>query len=53
MRNGAATLANAIPGAEHRELAGQTHMVKAKALAPALVEFLEPARRPSAAGQHV
>jgi pimeloyl-ACP methyl ester carboxylesterase len=42
MGNGAAALAEAIPRAEHRVLEGQTHMVKARALAPVLVEFLEP-----------
>ena len=41
MANGAAALADAIPEAEHRVLAGQTHMVKARALAPVLAEFLE------------
>ncbi len=35
----AETLAHAIPGAEHRTLAGQRHDVSAEALAPVLVEF--------------
>jgi hypothetical protein len=35
----AAALADAIPDAELRTLAGQTHEVTADALAPALVEF--------------
>jgi hypothetical protein len=32
-------LAEVIPNAEHKTLAGQTHMVKASVLAPALAEF--------------
>ena len=39
MRNGNEALAAAIPEAEHRVLEGQTHMVKAEALAPVLTEF--------------
>jgi pimeloyl-ACP methyl ester carboxylesterase len=39
MRNANAALAAAIPGAAHRVLPGQTHLVKAAALAPALIEF--------------
>lgn len=39
LRNANAALAEAIPGSEHRILAGQTHMVKAPALAPELVDF--------------
>lgn len=35
----AASLANAIPNAQHRTLEGQTHEVAAKAIAPVLVEF--------------
>jgi pimeloyl-ACP methyl ester carboxylesterase len=41
MGRNAAALAEAIPGAEHRVLDGQTHMVKARSLAPAVAEFLE------------
>jgi pimeloyl-ACP methyl ester carboxylesterase len=37
----AATLATAIPHAQHRTLKGQTHEVSAEALAPALIEFFE------------
>ena len=37
--NGARMLADLLPNAERRVLAGQTHMVKAKVLAPVLVEF--------------
>jgi pimeloyl-ACP methyl ester carboxylesterase len=39
MRNGMQALADVLPNAEHRTLAGQTHLVKAKALAPVLTEF--------------
>lgn len=39
MRNGMASLATILPAAQHRTLAGQTHNVKAAALAPALTEF--------------
>ncbi|GAA4616837.1 alpha/beta hydrolase [Actinoallomurus liliacearum] len=37
MRNANAALSAAIPGSAHRTLPGQTHMVKADVLAPALV----------------
>ncbi|MEV5753386.1 alpha/beta hydrolase [Actinoallomurus sp. NPDC052308] len=37
MRNANAALAAAVPGSTHRTLPGQTHMVKADVLAPALV----------------
>ena len=36
----ARSLAGIIPGAQHRELAGQTHNVNPSVLAPAAVEFL-------------
>jgi len=39
MRNGTQALANALPNAQYRTLPGQTHDVKAKAIAPALIEF--------------
>jgi pimeloyl-ACP methyl ester carboxylesterase len=39
MRNAAKALADALPRAEHRVLAGQTHMVKPGVLAPGLVDF--------------
>jgi len=39
MLNSMKQLAEVIPNAEHTVLPGQTHMVKAKALAPALTEF--------------
>jgi pimeloyl-ACP methyl ester carboxylesterase len=39
MRNSAAALAEVLPNATHRTVPGQTHIVKAKALAPVLREF--------------
>nr|MDT0663680.1 alpha/beta hydrolase [Micromonospora sp. DSM 115978] len=39
MRNAVRALADVVPGARHRVLDGQTHLVKPKALAPVLVEF--------------
>lgn len=39
MHVSARDLANAIPGAQHRTLEGQTHEVAAEALAPVLVNF--------------
>lgn len=39
MRHAMQELAQVLPHASYRELAGQTHMVKAEVLAPALVEF--------------
>ncbi|WP_086674897.1 alpha/beta fold hydrolase, partial [Amycolatopsis pretoriensis] len=39
MRNGVSSLAKVLPSAEYRTLPGQTHIVKAAALAPALAEF--------------
>jgi pimeloyl-ACP methyl ester carboxylesterase len=40
LRNSMVAVANATPSAEYRTLEGQTHNVKAKALAPVLAEFL-------------
>jgi pimeloyl-ACP methyl ester carboxylesterase len=40
MRNATRALAGVLPNATYRTLDGQTHMVKAKALTPPLVEFL-------------
>jgi pimeloyl-ACP methyl ester carboxylesterase len=40
MRNAAKALSEALPKADYRTLPGQTHMVKAAALAPAVKEFL-------------
>lgn len=39
MRNGVASLAKVLPSAEYRTLPGQTHIVKAAALAPVLTDF--------------
>ena len=39
MRNAAKALSAALPKATYRTLPGQTHMIKAAALAPALAEF--------------
>jgi pimeloyl-ACP methyl ester carboxylesterase len=39
MQNAMKSLAAVLPHAQHRTLAGQTHMVKPQALAPALIEF--------------
>jgi pimeloyl-ACP methyl ester carboxylesterase len=40
MRNAAKALSQALPKAEYRTLPGQTHMVKAAVVAPAVKEFL-------------
>jgi hypothetical protein len=40
MRNAMAALASVLPNAEHRTLAGQTHMIKAAVHAPVITEFL-------------
>ncbi|GIE98694.1 alpha/beta fold hydrolase [Paractinoplanes rishiriensis] len=42
MRNAAKALSEALPHADYRTLPGQTHMVKAAAVAPAVKEFLTP-----------
>jgi pimeloyl-ACP methyl ester carboxylesterase len=39
MKNGMRALADVLPGAQYRTLAGQTHVVKAARLAPVLSEF--------------
>ncbi|MET9000534.1 alpha/beta hydrolase [Amycolatopsis sp. NPDC004169] len=39
MRNGVGSLAKVLPSAEYRTLPGQTHIVKATALAPVLKEY--------------
>lgn len=39
MRNAMAALAEALPGASRTTLPGQTHLVKAEAIAPVLAEF--------------
>jgi pimeloyl-ACP methyl ester carboxylesterase len=41
MRNAMRELADVLPNANYHTLEGQTHIVKAKALAPVLVEFFE------------
>jgi hypothetical protein len=41
MRNAQAAVAAAVPGARLEVLPGQTHMVRAKAVAPVLTGFLE------------
>jgi pimeloyl-ACP methyl ester carboxylesterase len=45
MHNGTRALTGLLPNAERRSLEGQSHMVKAKPLAPALREFLAGAGR--------
>jgi hypothetical protein len=40
LRNGAKALSEALPKAGYRTLPGQTHMIKAAVLAPAVKEFL-------------
>jgi hypothetical protein len=40
LKEAAQAIAKTIPGAQHGELAGQTHNVKPEALTPAVVEFL-------------
>lgn len=44
MRTSVRAVAAAVPGAEHREVPGQNHMIKASAIAPVLSEFFEGAR---------
>ncbi|HEU4947268.1 MAG TPA: alpha/beta hydrolase [Kribbella sp.] len=39
MRTSVKALADAVPGATHREIPGQNHMIKATAIAPVLREF--------------
>jgi pimeloyl-ACP methyl ester carboxylesterase len=41
MRNAMQALADVLPNAKHRTLEGQTHIVKAEALAPVLIKFFE------------
>jgi hypothetical protein len=41
MRDAMKELADVLPNAKHRTLEGQTHIVKAEALAPVLVDFFE------------
>jgi len=39
LRSSAAAMAEVLPNATYREVPGQTHLVKAKALAPVLRDF--------------
>jgi pimeloyl-ACP methyl ester carboxylesterase len=39
MRTSVKAVADAVPGAVHREIPGQNHMIKAAAIAPVLTEF--------------
>jgi pimeloyl-ACP methyl ester carboxylesterase len=39
MRTSVKAVADAVPGAAHREIPGQNHMIKASAIAPVLTEF--------------
>jgi len=48
--NGTSMLADLLPNAEHRVLDGQTHMVKAKVLAPVLIDNF--AGRPAMSTDH-
>jgi len=40
LKDAARAIAHTVPNAQHRELAGQTHNVSAKALAPAVIDFV-------------
>ena len=40
LKNAARAIAEVVPDAQHRELAGQTHNVQAGVLAPPVVEFV-------------
>jgi pimeloyl-ACP methyl ester carboxylesterase len=44
LQNAQRALAEALPGASHRTLEGQTHIVKAKPLAPVLADFFADTR---------
>jgi hypothetical protein len=41
MRNAMQALADVLPDAKYLTLEGQTHIVKAQAFAPVLIEFFE------------
>ncbi|MGZ3142649.1 alpha/beta fold hydrolase [Lentzea chajnantorensis] len=45
LRNAMKNVAEVVKGAEHRTLAGQTHMYKSSVMAPELVEFFSRAQR--------
>jgi len=40
MKNSTRALAAAVPGAEHTEVPGQNHVIKASAIAPVIAGFL-------------
>lgn len=42
MKNAQLALAEILPSSRHRILDGQTHMLKAEAVAPVLVDFFRP-----------
>jgi len=44
MRTSVKAVAAAVPGAEHREIPGQNHIIKATAIGPVLAEFFGGAR---------
>jgi hypothetical protein len=44
MRTAVKATADAVPGAVYREIPGQTHIIKATAIAPVLTEFFGGAR---------
>ena len=44
MRTSVKAVAAAVPGAEHREIPGQNHIIKATAISPVLAEFFGGAR---------
>lgn len=46
MRHAALALAAAVPGAQYREIPGQTHLLKVEAVEPALLEFFAAATTP-------
>jgi len=53
LQNTARALVRVLPGASHRTLPGQTHIVKAKALAPVLADFFThaPGSRPASTSE--
>ena len=51
LRRAARAVAEAIPGAQHRDLAGQTHAVKPEVLAAAAIEFFHTPETPAASGR--
>ena len=51
LRRAARAVAQAVPGAQYRDLAGQTHAVRPEVLAPAAVEFFNTPPSPAPAGR--